>query len=70
MNDEGSTASGLTVTRIPIPRFDPPTQEEIERRRELFAKVMALREQIGPSGIATDELIHQVRMEADGLNDE
>jgi hypothetical protein len=46
--------------------IEPPTPEEIERRRVLFARVMALRDEIGPIGISTSELIRQVREEADG----
>ncbi len=70
MDAEHSGAHALTIPRVPIPRIDPPSPEEIERRRELFARVMALREKIGPIGIAADDLVHQSRREADGLDAE
>ncbi len=70
MNPEEPGPNRGTVARIPIPPAVPPSAAEIERRRALAARVDALREKIGPIGIAVDELIHQVRMEADGIDDE
>ena len=52
-----------------MPPIDPPSLEEIVRRRELFARVMALREEIGLIDIAADELVHMSRVEADGPDD-
>ena len=66
-NPTSSTPSSAAtlVPRVTLPPLLPPTPEEIARRRTLFAKVMALREQIGPIGITTDELVHQTRAGAD-----
>jgi hypothetical protein len=61
----GETTSA-TLPRITIPPSTPPTPEEIERRRALVAKVWALREEIGPIGISTAELVRQAREEEDG----
>lgn len=47
----------------------PVSEEEIARRRALFAKVMALRERIGPIGVRTDELVHMARAEADATDE-
>jgi hypothetical protein len=51
---------------LEIPPSEPVSQEEIERRRDLFAQVMARRATIGLIGISAEELIHQVRDETDG----
>ncbi len=53
------------LARIELPPLIPASPEEIERRRVLFERTIALRDKIGPIGIRTDELIHQVREEAD-----
>ncbi|MEA2594817.1 MAG: hypothetical protein QOF01_1286 [Thermomicrobiales bacterium] len=66
MPNEPATTTNLTLPRIEMQPIEPPTPEEIERRRVLFARVMALRDEIGPIGISTSELIRQVREEADG----
>jgi hypothetical protein len=55
------------LTRIELPPLKPASLEEIERRRVLVARAKALREEVGPIGTRTDELIHQVREEADGV---
>lgn len=51
---------------IEVPPAKPVPAEEVERRRALFAKVMARRESIGPIGLPVDELIHQVRRDCEG----
>ena len=66
MTRDLGSATSATLLRITVPPNVPPTPEEIERRRELFKRVMALREEIGPIGISTAELIREVRNEADG----
>lgn len=55
------------LDRIELPLLKPASPEEIERRRVLFERAKVLREEIGPLGIRTDELIRQVREEADGV---
>lgn len=42
---------------------EPPSSEEIARRRELFDQVMRLRQKIGPIGITAGELVRQARSE-------
>jgi hypothetical protein len=59
-----------TFLGIEIPPSTPPAPDEITRRRAHFAKVMALREEIGPIGISTDELVHAAREELGDADDE
>jgi hypothetical protein len=66
MRPDFDGSMSATLPRITIPPSVPPSPEEIERRRALAAKVLALREEIGPIGISTAELIRQVREEEDG----
>ncbi|HVC33460.1 MAG TPA: hypothetical protein VNL16_08115 [Chloroflexota bacterium] len=47
--------------RIQIPPFEPPSPEEIQRRRKLFDEVMRLRESMPPLGFDAAELIRQLR---------
>jgi hypothetical protein len=61
--DESPTA---TMTRIEIPPFEPPTPEELRRRREVVDRILRLRDEIGPIGISTADLIREVRDEEDG----
>jgi hypothetical protein len=69
MRHAESTIARPTVPRVVLPPLRPPSPEEIERRRILFARAMALRAEIGPIGIRTDELVHLARVEADGADD-
>ena len=69
MHDDRPAAAGTTLPKIELPPFKPVTPEEIERRRAIVARIRALREEIGPIGIRADELIRQVRDEADGLGE-
>jgi hypothetical protein len=66
MRSDSDDSTSATLPRISIPPIIPPTPEEIERRRALVAKVLALREEIGPIGVSTAELSRQVREEEDG----
>lgn len=54
-----------TMPRLVLPEEPAITPDELARRRQLYAEAQALREEIGPIGIPADELIHQVREEAD-----
>jgi hypothetical protein len=54
----------MTVLRIELPEYVPPTGEELKRRQELAARIDELREKIGPIGIQADELKHQARNES------
>lgn len=47
------------------PSTEPPSLEEIQRRRVVFDQILRVREQIGPVGVSADELIRQVRSEAE-----
>jgi hypothetical protein len=69
MHDDHSASANPSLPRIKLPDFPPVTPEEIERRRALVARIRERRERIGPIGIPADELIHQVRAEADGLDE-
>jgi len=65
-----SSQSSISVRTIRLPRIAIPeepaiTPEELERRRRLYERARALREEIGSIGISTDELIRQVREEVD-----
>jgi hypothetical protein len=66
VQDERDDNDILTLPRIPIPDYVPPTEEELKRRREVIAKIDRLREKIGPIGIRADQLKHQSRAEAEG----
>ena len=61
MPDDRPEAISTTLPKIKLPEFPPVTPEEIERRRALFAKTVALREEIGPIGIPVEDLIHELR---------
>lgn len=41
----------------------PPPPEEIERRRQVVAKILKLRDEVGPIGISVTELLREVREE-------
>lgn len=66
MHREHDDDTTMTLPRIPIPEYVPPTEEELRRRQELAVKITRLREKIGPIGIRADELLHQARAEAEG----
>ena len=61
MDDDRSASAEATMPRIKLPDFPPVTPEEIERRRELFKQTMALREEIGPTGVRVEDPIHELR---------
>jgi len=65
MRHDRPTSAEMTTPRIELPAFRPITPEEIRRRRVLFAKVMALREEIGLIGVPADELLREARVDAD-----
>ena len=51
--------------RVRLPRVKAPTEEALARRRQVVDAILKLREDIGPIGIPTDELVREVREEAD-----
>lgn len=59
--DDRSAGAEATIPRIKLPDFPPVTPEEIERRRILVAQMRELREAIGPIGMSTEDLIHELR---------
>ena len=61
MPDDRPEATSTTLPKIKLPEFPPVTPEEIERRRAVFARTIALREQIGPIGVDVADLIHELR---------
>jgi len=48
---------------VKMPVAVAATPGEIERRRALASRVMALRREIGPIGITTEKLVHEARDE-------
>ena len=54
-----------TLPRLTLPEIPRATPEEIERRRQLFAETMALRDEIGSIGISTEDLIRELRADPD-----
>lgn len=69
MRDDPTHSATITVPKIKRPPIPAPTPEEIERRREVVARIIALREKIGPIGISTSDLIREGRDEADGFDE-
>ena len=61
MHDDRPASAEATLPKIKLPEFAPVTPEEIERRRALFAQIVALREKIGPIGVPVEDLIHELR---------
>jgi hypothetical protein len=64
-----SEGPDVTPKRIKIPPLPPPSPEVLERRREAVDRILARRDQIGPIGISTSDLIREVRDEADGIDE-
>lgn len=52
-----------TLPRVEIPPVERATPQELERRRHIIEEIRRLRQEIGPIGIAADELIQQARLE-------
>jgi len=69
MEGEEPPAANPPLPRLVLPLLEPPSPEEIARRRALFDRVMALREEIGPIGVRTDELVRQARDEDDTIDE-
>lgn len=61
MDDERAAPATTTLPKITLPDLTPPTPEEIERRRVLFARMIERRERIGPIGMRVEDLIHELR---------
>ena len=68
MTQSANESSATTLPRIEIPPDDPPDAAEIERRRELFARVIARRDRIGPIGIPIDQLVREGRDQEEPLD--
>jgi hypothetical protein len=51
--------------KVELPPAPPATDDEIQRRRELFKRAMKLRAEIGPIDIPTYELVREGRDEDD-----
>lgn len=49
------------VKQVVVPPSVPPPPEELERRKRVFAEIEQIRDQIGPIGTSTAELIRQDR---------
>ena len=55
----------VDLPRIPIPLPEPPTPEELERRRIIIERILERRERVGPIGIRADDLHHIAEDEAE-----
>lgn len=55
-----------SLPRVAIPPARSATSEELARRRAAIARILELRERIGPIGIAADDLIHEARRVDEG----
>jgi hypothetical protein len=53
------------LTTMILPPYEPASEEELQRRRALFERTMAIRESIGPIGIDPAQLIRELRDEID-----
>jgi len=49
------------IAKIHIPKPEPVTAEEIERRRVVHERISALRDKIGPISVSTSDLIRELR---------
>lgn len=65
--DQQDGERSATIPRIALPEIPRASKEELERRRVLFERAMALRERTGPIPVSAADLVRQVRDEADGL---
>jgi len=63
MRHDSAQTTTATAPRIEMPPIPPATPEEIARRGEVVARIVALREKIGPIGISTSDLIREGRDE-------
>jgi hypothetical protein len=61
-SDDTPTKTRTVISRgreITVPVFEPPTPEEIERRRQVVERIIERRERIGPIGITAEELLRE-----------
>ncbi|MSQ10572.1 MAG: hypothetical protein EXR52_06140 [Dehalococcoidia bacterium] len=56
-------------TKLKIPAYVPPTEEELARRKRVFAKIIAIRDTMEPLGFSAVDLIRADRGEL-GLREE
>ncbi|MEA2584219.1 MAG: hypothetical protein QOF33_2304 [Thermomicrobiales bacterium] len=69
MRYQGADSIATTLPKIKLPPIPAPTPEELERRREVVDRILALRDKIGPIGISTSNVSREVRDEADGIDE-
>lgn len=58
---EVAPVSHARLPRLVLPPYNPPTPEELERRRALGAEARKLREKIGPLSFSLTDLIREDR---------
>jgi hypothetical protein len=63
--DKSREVISEAIAHIEIPPYVPPTPGQLEQSRRAAERAKALREEIGPIDIRTDELVHVARMECD-----
>lgn len=51
--------------KIKLPPSEPITSRELERRRRVVARILERRRKIGPIGIRAQDLVREVREEAE-----
>jgi hypothetical protein len=62
--DETTNILPDALSKIEIPPWTPPTPEQLEQWHKLAEEAGAIRAEIGPIDIRTDELVHMGRVEA------
>ena len=58
-----------SIRNVRRPHGWPPTNEEMERRKKLTEEIFRRRDERGPIGITTQELVRRVRRERDEKHD-
>lgn len=55
----------MILLRRDIPPVIPPTDKELERRRNVIQRILRRRERVGPIGIRADDLLHEARADSE-----
>ena len=52
---------GQGCPRLILPAYEPPTEEELERRQNAAREILRIRDEIGPIGRSVTDLIREDR---------
>jgi hypothetical protein len=63
-DEEVVVTDSVSLPRIHIPPYVPPTPEQLRRWKELADEADRIRAEIGPVDIRADELLHLARAES------